>query len=469
MNSFGTLMGRLLNGTALSDFLDSRSTDVGPKLKIDGKGGNDSIVVGEPITSAKGGGGRDTITHVVAEKPSKTKKKTKIDGGKGKDEFLVDDFFTLTQLTLFVLTTKVMEFYLKAKLLYGMALVSMEVFAAFLFNVRETRIDTGKEDDTFDLRGKTHDISTNGGDDYVRIALSGKRDDIDMGAGKNDQFGLIYDGKKAVKAEVGKDFDVMVGKKVAADVKGAESIEANTGSGNDIVMGAGKSDVFRGGIGKDTFMGKGGKDSAELALDGKRDTLDMGKGKDEVRIVREFDDEAAVEIKTTAKGNMTIKLDGKKVATVKSVEKLTYLGSNGDDKVTGTKGKDSLFSGTGGNDTLDGGRGNDEIEAGAVAGSVVMTGGAGADTFVIRTGFADRERTITDFSAEDRIDLGTAFYLETEFGSAPSTFSPTLYYDKATGQLLLDQDGLGTFFEAEVVATLLNGGAPADFSFDQIL
>lgn len=84
-----------------------------------------------------------------------------------------------------------------------------------------------------------------------------------------------------------------------------------------------------------------------------------------------------------------------------------FIGTAGDDALTGTDLDDALF-GSAGNDTLVGGDGDDEIYAGS--GNDVMTGGAGDDLFRIglATDIADGaiyyNKTITDFtSGEDTL------------------------------------------------------------------
>jgi Ca2+-binding RTX toxin-like protein len=85
-------------------------------------------------------------------------------------------------------------------------------------------------------------------------------------------------------------------------------------------------------------------------------------------------------------------------------------GGRGDDILTGGTGDDILVGDTGafddfGHDVLKGGFGNDVLTGGASGD--ILTGGAGADKFVFHEGNSDLDDRdhITDFSAEDVIDL----------------------------------------------------------------
>jgi Ca2+-binding RTX toxin-like protein len=86
----------------------------------------------------------------------------------------------------------------------------------------------------------------------------------------------------------------------------------------------------------------------------------------------------------------------------------TADGKNGNDSFSGGKGDDTLKGG-GGNDTLSGGAGDDTIEGGA--GRDTMSGGTGADKFVFKQASdlgtaSGKTDAITDFAVdEDTVDL----------------------------------------------------------------
>jgi Ca2+-binding RTX toxin-like protein len=98
------------------------------------------------------------------------------------------------------------------------------------------------------------------------------------------------------------------------------------------------------------------------------------------------------------------------------------FGNDGDDKLLGEAGNDNLYGGFGndkllgetGSDFLSGGAGNDVIDGGGIGfGSEevdTLTGGAGADTFVLGQNFGASYlgfgyASITDFTTGDKIQL----------------------------------------------------------------
>ena len=93
------------------------------------------------------------------------------------------------------------------------------------------------------------------------------------------------------------------------------------------------------------------------------------------------------------------------------------FGGDGRDKLSGGKGRDSLFGeadrdklkGGGGRDTLDGGARRDKIDGGR--GDDTLTGGAGRDKFLFKKKFGDD--TITDFK-EGKDILKFRSYSDTE-------------------------------------------------------
>ncbi|WP_157265912.1 calcium-binding protein [Azohydromonas aeria] len=129
--------------------------------------------------------------------------------------------------------------------------------------------------------------------------------------------------------------DVLV---VDSDVK--VGINANGGSGNDLMIGGGGNDNFKGGCGNDVIAGRGGND----CIDGGHgdDVLLGGRGNDHVE------------------------------------------GGRGNDYVGGGCGNDVLHGGAG-RDHLDGGHGNDRLDGGP--GRDVNHGGPGWDS--VRWDLAD--------------------------------------------------------------------------------
>jgi Ca2+-binding RTX toxin-like protein len=109
----------------------------------------------------------------------------------------------------------------------------------------------------------------------------------------------------------------------------------------------------------------------------------------------------------------------------------TFIGTGGNDVLTGSVGADQLY-GSVGDDTLSGGDGADYLYGGA--GSDTLTGGVGTDSFylgdVFSTSPATDIDTITDFAVGN---LGDRIYLP--------LFSGNPF---ATGNARLTQAGLNT-------------------------
>lgn len=154
---------------------------------------------------------------------------------------------------------------------------------------------------------------------------------------------------------------------------GGDQIDA--GAGDDRVLAAGGNDVVYGMEGNDSLYGGAGSDTIVAGADD--DRVEGGDGNDFIE------------------------------------------GEDGADSLNGGDGNDTLFGESATqpdalwNDTLSGGAGNDLLAGGA--GEDQLTGGSGADTFRIHAQqysnaqlTADTRDTVTDFSAEDRIDVSTA-------------------------------------------------------------
>ena len=197
---------------------------------------------------------------------------------------------------------------------------------------------------------------------------------------------------------------------------------ANTGStlygflGDDLLVGRAGNDLLNGGVGNDTILGGAGNDTlvAEDWSSIGNDNLDGGTGIDTADY---FAATAALTINlavTTAQNTGSAGID-----TIINIENLS--GSLYDDALTGNGQANTLFgwtgndtlSGAGGNDSLDGFAGADQLFGGAgndlLSGGVtglateadILTGGAGADTFVFRDAtWSSTTGTdqITDFS-----------------------------------------------------------------------
>jgi hemolysin type calcium-binding protein len=125
-------------------------------------------------------------------------------------------------------------------------------------------------------------------------------------------------------------------------------------------------------------------------------------------------------------------------------------GGVGNDVVNGSRGDDSL-SGDGGNDNLVGEHGNDRLAGGddndllfGNDGNDVLTGGAGHDIFMFAHG--DGVDHITDFTSQDRIDLGAFHFASPQAVlDAFKQQGPNAVLDFGNGnKLFLDNTDVGT-------------------------
>jgi predicted extracellular nuclease len=198
-----------------------------------------------------------------------------------------------------------------------------------------------------------------------------------------------------------------------------------TGSNrNDLIWGLGGNDTLLGGNGHDTLYGGDGNDL--LAGGNGNDILYGGDGNDTL---------------LGGNGNDTL------------------YGGNGDDYLDGGNGNDTLYGGDG-NDTLLGGNGDDLLVGGQ--GYDLLTGGNGRDRFYLsdtRTGEFD---TITDFKVGQdlilisKLEFGLIQALGTldpglfRLGSSAVTASDRFIYDKTTGQLFFDEDGIGSTAQVQI-------------------
>ncbi|MDZ8109755.1 MAG: putative Ig domain-containing protein [Nostoc sp. DedQUE12a] len=231
--------------------------------------------------------------------------------------------------------------------------------------------------------------------------------------------------------------------------------------GNDSLIGGSGDDTLLGGVGDDNLDGGTGNDS-----------LDGGVGNDTYTVNSVSD--------TIAEGlNAGTDLVQSSIAWVlgNNLENLTLTGSSaingtgnsvnnvitgngGANVLSGEDGNDSLFGGAG-IDTLLGGAGDDVLTGGI--GKDALTGGTGRDSLYLtdtRTGGFD---TITDFNVGD----DTIFISKAEFalsqsvnttldgsifktGTSATAASDRFIYNKTTGGLFFDKDGLGGTAQVQI-------------------
>jgi len=348
------------------------------------------------------------------------------------------------------------------------------------------RLYGGKGDD--ELTGGDGSDSLWGGDD----------DDFLSGALGNDKlFGDAGDDQLA--GDIGNDRLVGgMGRDSRCGGSGDDGLERgegqdhlNGGTGADNALGGKGSDRLDGGTDtdRDVLSGGAGRDAitiwqADVALGGKDfDTLVIGPSfaSDEVRYTLNLSgitgkkatdigylgaragqfEKASVSIFAAASGSFVIGSKGDDVLTVYGASG-TVFGGAGNDRIT--------VSGYGSNDatplyfTVDGGAGNDRIMS---FGPNTVSGGAGADLFVVRHTWYSEAGTIVDFTSADRIlldflDTGRTVDMANLLvaGSAPVATSTQaqFLYDTDDGRLFLDIDGIGTEVATQVW-TLANKAA----------
>ncbi|MDG6363395.1 M10 family metallopeptidase C-terminal domain-containing protein [Glaesserella parasuis] len=182
------------------------------------------------------------------------------------------------------------------------------------------------------------------------------------------------------------------------------------GAGDDMIEGGAGNDYLDGGKGMDTLKGGLGDDlyfinDADLIVE------DVDQGTDWVI--------STVNYQLTA-----------------NVENLTLVGSTAT-QATGNDLDNILIANNIGN-TLTGGKGNDRLMGGL--GADTLIGGEGEDTFVFNASLNGKADVITDFSAEDKIELSKTIF--SSLTSADKVIEH-IQYDSSTGKLSYDSDGSG--------------------------
>jgi len=227
---------------------------------------------------------------------------------------------------------------------------------------------------------------------------------------------------------------------------GHDKITGNTANnklvgnaGNDSLYGGAGRDELIGGAGADLFDGGDGQDlvSYDDATSGL--ILNIGNSYASSGIAK---DDRYVSIEAIAASRYNDHI----LATFNN--DLIYA-NNGDDSVWGFEGNDAL-DGQGGNDAMDGGAGNDVLYGGA--GNDRLWGSAGRDTFVFNSALnaATNVDALMDFSvAEDLIQLDRSVFsklgssVSLALGAGASAWAAQIVYNKGTGELFYDADGLG--------------------------
>ncbi len=260
---------------------------------------------------------------------------------------------------------------------------------------------------------------------------------------------------------------------------GAGNDVLDGGAGDDMLAGGAGNDILNGQAGNDEMMGGLGDDS--YIVDSSEDVITeaLNEGIDVVSASTSYVISDNLE-SLMLMGSSAINGTGNSlnnVITGNDANNYLYAG-NGDDQMNGLAGDDYLYGEAGddllsggegqdwlvgdlGDDVLLGGAGNDRLVGGLGTDTLTgeqgrdrLTGGADADRFVVNA--LDKHDIITDFKAAqgDRIavsmeDMGGNLK-QGKLASARFTLGSTsdhtksdLIYDKSSGRLFFDVDGIG--------------------------
>ncbi|HEY9619314.1 MAG TPA: calcium-binding protein [Crinalium sp.] len=259
--------------------------------------------------------------------------------------------------------------------------------------------------------------------------------------------------------------------------------------GNDYVLGLAGNDSVSGGNGDDRIFGMEGNDT--LYGDFGNDLMDGGLGNDSYFVdslgdtVTERTSEGGEDCVFALVDNYTLTDNVEGLILLSSSDILKGTGNslhNGIDGnefnnvLAGLAGNDIIHA-RGGNDRLDGGSGKDFLDADAGddtllggddddilwgrAGSDTLTGGSGKDTFFFSTP-QDGIDTIKDLKvANDFIGvspsgfgggltMGTLKVDQFRIGSSAKDSSDRFIYNKSTGALYFDVDGIGGLTQVQI-------------------
>jgi Ca2+-binding RTX toxin-like protein len=231
------------------------------------------------------------------------------------------------------------------------------------------------------------------------------------------------------------------------------------GTGDDLLDGGNGSDQLSGGAGADTLIGGFGNDHLVGGLGA--DAMFGGSGNDEYLsdagdTISEGAGEGYDVVFAAASLTLPVSSEIEELVCGEPFDTLgiALIGSNTANVISGDAGA-NLLSGLFGNDTLSGFAGDDILKGGA--GRDTLTGGAGRDVFVFDTApnTSTNVDRIVDFFAKDDVLYvdntvfkavgrngklaGDAFHL----GKKAADAEDRIVYDKASGTLFYDADGIG--------------------------
>ena len=323
------------------------------------------------------------------------------------------------------------------------------------------------------LFGVSQVVGSAAGTDTIHFTSASESVDLDLSKtifvnwGRINQTILVDLNTDATKILDDRFVGSAAGERVTAG-NGRDLLYGN--AGNDYLNGGDGIDVLDGGDGNDTLIGGGGEGP---------NILKGGNGNDVYKFNEKVDiviDTGGLDSRMVAK-NSTLSakdkfeglaadelLSASKSLTLTGNAKANLLvGHDGRNTLNGVAGND-IIEGRLGNDKLDGGAGNDQLYGGL--GNDNLIGGAGRDTFYFDTTLgANVDRIVAFSTRDDRIALDSdiftalvgssklssaAFYI----GSSAKAADDRIIYNKSTGALSYDADGIGTAAAAIKFATL---------------
>lgn len=419
---------------------------------VNGAGGNDWLTDRSALGATLIGGDGDDVLENFED--STTTRRTTMTGGKGHDTFIIRQYDTITDAssddTIIVKSNRVISSQMAngAKVIY-----------AYSDDTEGATLRGGDNDDQIEALGLKQTVIAGAGKDTITVFYSDTkiigltRDDTVVlmpyavssvaeveafrrkalenwsAAGQirfSVEFYAIPEGQNVV-FRAG-NYDDMIygssGNDMLWGLGGNDQLLG--GDGDDLIYGGDGNDDISGGTGSDTLLGEAGND--ELLGEEGNDTLRGGTGNDRLLGGSENDSlygDGGNDILDGGEGN-----DGLWGGDGND----TLYGGNGDDALWGGAGNDILMGGAG-SDKLDGGAGNDILNAGGGA-TNTLTGGTGADRFVLSPGESPLIVTITDFeTGRDKLDLTAFTWLD---NVSQASLQNGLHFDAGTKTLTID-------------------------------
>ncbi|WP_283207320.1 beta strand repeat-containing protein, partial [Methylobacterium soli] len=329
----GTAAGETLNGTAQHDLIVGKAGND----TLNGLGGNDILIGGTGNDALNGGAGNDIYAFGLAD---------------GQD--------TITDTS----GTDSVQILAGGADLSGL---TFERVATVGTNADDLRITFGTSRiDVLSHYSATAASQTPGSGAVETISFSGGANIHGYAVG-TDPYNI--NASRSLDLNGTDQNDVLV----AATQTGTLETRLNGGAGDDLLFGAGGTDLLDGGVGDDLLVGGAGNDSLSGGLGA--DVMVGGTGNDTYVV----DDAGDVVVEAANSGTDSVQTTLAAYTLTANVENLTYTGAAA---FTGTGNElNNTITGGTGNDTLSGGLGNDTLDGGAGADS--MSGGEGNDTYIV--------------------------------------------------------------------------------------